>query len=108
MTEPKPWLRPMPLTRRCTPALLKARLKEGRSLRWHPAVRVAWFDAKRACHLFVDGMHYPLPGQLKSFVQLLGDARRLEAAKLARYANSAAVETLLLRFINAGQCSWTR
>ena len=108
MTEPKPWLRPAPLTRRCTPALLKTRLKEGRSLRWHPAVRVAWFDTKRACHLFVDGMHHPLPGQLKSFTQFLGDSRTLEATRLARYAHNAAVETLLLQFINAGQCLWIR
>lgn len=108
MTEPKPWLRPAPLTRRCTPALLKARLKAGRSLRWHAAVRVAWFDARRVCHLFVDGTHHPLPERLTGFAQLLGDTRTLEAAALLRYVGNAAVEPLLLQFINAGQCAWTR
>lgn len=108
MTEPKPWLRPVPLTRRCTPALLKARLKEGRSLRWHAAVRVAWFDARRTCHLFVDGAHHPLPERLTGFAQLLGDARTMEGSMLMRYLSDSAVEPLLLQFINAGQCTWLR
>jgi len=108
MTEPKPWLKPMPPSRRCTPVQLKTRLKQGKSLRWHPAVRVAWFDAHRACHLFVDGVHHPLPGRLKGLARMMGDARILEAARLLRHAANPAAETLLLGFINAGQCAWSR
>lgn len=108
MTEPKPWLRPVPPSRRCMPATLKARLKEGRTLRWHPAVRVAWFETRHACHLFVDGMHHALPARLAGFAKILGDNRVLEAASLLRYTNNPAAEALLLKFIDAGQCTWSR
>ena len=108
MTEPKPWLKPQPPVRRCTAALLRARLKQGRGLRWHPAVRVAWFDARRHSHLFVDGVHHPLPQKLLGLAQLLGDAQALEARSLLRHVARPGVEALLLRFINAGQCIWAR
>ena len=108
MTEPKPWLKPMPPPRRCTPAQLRERLKQGRALHWHPAVRIAWFDAQRTCHLFVDGAHHPLPGRLSGLARMLGDTRVLEAAKLRHHAGDPTAEALLLDFINAGQCTWSR
>lgn len=108
MTEPKPWLKPQPPSRRCTPAILKARLKEGRSLRWHPAVRVAWFGTRRSSHLFVDGVHHTLPQRLSGLAQLLGDARQLDPQALLRHAAKPGAEALLLQFINAGQCTWAR
>ncbi len=108
MTEAKPWLKPSPPARRCTPALLKARLKQGKFLRWHPAVRVAWFDARRSCHLFVDGVHHPLPARLAGFVRMLGDSRVLDAGGLLRHAANPIAQDLLLGCINAGQCTWSR
>lgn len=103
ITEPKPWLRPTPPSRRCTPALLKQRLGRDKPLAWHPAVRVAWFDARQSCHLFVDGAHHQLPDRLASFAQLLGDQRRFVAAELGRMAKDPLVESLLRGFIGAGQ-----
>lgn len=103
ITEPKPWLRPTPTARRCTPTLLKQRLGRGRPLAWHPAVRVAWFDVRQSCHLFVDGAHHLLPDRLAGFAQLLGDQRQFEAAALSRLAKDPLVESLLRAFIDAGQ-----
>lgn len=108
LTEPKPWLRPEPPVKRCSPALLKARLKEGRALRWHAAVRVAWFDARHHSHLFVDGVHYPEPHRLAGLVRLLGDARQLPADQLLRHLGAPGADSLLLQFIDAGQLAWTR
>ena len=108
MTEPKPWLKPVPPTRRCTPATLKTRLRAGKSLCWHPAARVAWFDSRHAAHLFVDGVHHALPVRLAAFVRTLGDSRVMEASTLLRHAANPAVESLLLSFIDAGQCTWSR
>lgn len=103
ITEPKPWLRPIPPARRCTPALLKRKLSRGKPLGWHPAVRVAWFDARQNRHLFVDGAHHVLPDRLAEFAQLLGDRRRFEAAELSRLVKDPLAETLLRGFIDAGQ-----
>jgi 50S ribosomal protein L16 3-hydroxylase len=108
LTEPKPWLRPEPPVRRCTPALLKARLKDGRGLRWHAAARVAWFDARRHCHLFVDGAHYPEPQRLAGLVRFLGDARRLAPDQLLHHVNDPTAQAVLLQFIDAGQLTWER
>lgn len=108
ITEAKQWLRPEPLGRRATAATLKRKLTQGQGLRWHPAVRVAWFQARRHCHLFVDGGHYPLPSLLAGFACLLGDSRRLEAKVVRQHASKPATRALLLGFINAGQLLWTR
>ena len=108
MTEPKPWLKPQPPSRRCSAATLKARLKQGRALRRHPAVRIAWFDARRHCHLFVDGVHHPLARPLARFARLLSDSQRIEAKTLRPYLTDPAAVALLLQFINAGQCVWIR
>ena len=108
LTEAKPWLKPEPPARRCTAAMLRSRLAAGRGLYWHPAVRVAWFRARGGCHLFVDGAHHLLPSRLASLVELLGDSRRIEASALRRHAAKPGVQTLLLQFINAGQCAWER
>ena len=108
MTEPKPWLRPVPPARRCTPTTLKSRLKAGRSLRWHPATRVAWFGSRHASHLFVDGMHHALPTRLAAFARLLGDSRVMEASALRHHISNPAAASLLLDLIDAGQCTWSR
>lgn len=108
ITETKPWLRPQPPARRCSVATLKARLAAGRDLRWHPAVRVAWYQGRRACHLFVDGAYHPLPRRLAAFAEHLGDSRLMQAKILRRHASGAEAQALLLQFINAGQCTWAR
>ena len=108
VTETKPWLKPQPPRRRCGAATFKARLAQGRGLRWHPAIRVAWFRGRGDCHLFVDGEHHPLPSPLAGFARLLGDSRLMDARTLLRYATKPAAQTLLLRFIDDGLCSWTR
>jgi 50S ribosomal protein L16 3-hydroxylase len=108
MTEPKSWLKPEPPSRRCDAATLRTRLKQGRALRWHPAVRVAWFDSRQGCHLFIDGTHHPLPRALADFAHMLGDGRVLEPAALLRYVQKPPAQALLLGLINAGQCTWRR
>lgn len=108
MTEPKPWLRPQPPSRRCTAAMLRTRLKQGRALHWHAAARVAWFDAQRGAHLFVDGVHHSLPRALRGFARMLGDNRVLEPALLLPYLGKPAARDLLLGLIDAGQCIWAR
>ena len=107
MTEPKPWLRPVPSSRRTGTARFKAALDKGRTLAWHPAVRVAWFGARQACHLFVDGRHYPLAERLTGFAELLGGSRTLDAAKLKRLASNPELEKYLLAWLDAGQLVWT-
>lgn len=108
MTEPKPWLRPPPPARRTTAAALKARLVKGQRLGWHPAARVAWFAARQACHLFVDGQHHPLPERLTAFAELVGDYREFEAAKLARLADNPQLGGLLLAWLDAGLLRWLK
>jgi len=108
MTESKPWLKPLPPARRCDAANLLARLRQGRSLRWHAAVRVAWFDSKQGCHLFVDGMHYPLPRVLAGFARALGNGRVPEPKVLLRYLRKPVARSLLLEWVNAGLCIWVR
>jgi 50S ribosomal protein L16 3-hydroxylase len=105
MTEPKPWLKPVPLARRTGAARLKDGLSR-RGLGWHPAVRMAWFSARQACHVFVDGKHYPLAERLTSFAELLGESRTLDTAKLARLATNAEVQALLLEWLDTGQLVW--
>ena len=108
MTEPKPWLRPIPPGRRTGAAKLKAGLQKGRALAWHPAVRVAWFSVRQACHVFVDGKHHPLPERLTGFAELIGESRVLDAARLSRLLANRDVEALLLGWLDAGQLEWRR
>jgi 50S ribosomal protein L16 3-hydroxylase len=108
MTEPKPWLRPEAPARRTSAARLKDRLGRGQTLAWHPAVRVAWFSVRQACHLFVDGKHYPLPERLTVFAELMGEARRLDLVKLRRHTEDTQLQALLLEWLDAGQLEWQR
>ncbi|HEY3859934.1 MAG TPA: cupin domain-containing protein [Gammaproteobacteria bacterium] len=108
MTEPKPWLRPEALARRTGAARLANQLERGRPLAWHPAVRVAWFSVRQACHLFVDGKHYPLAERLTGFAESMGEARRLDPAKLRRHAEEPELQSLLLEWLDAGQLEWQR
>ncbi len=106
ITEAKQWLRPEPPGRLSSTTVLKQKLTQGRGLRWHPAVRVAWFQARRGWHLFVDGTHHPLPSQLGGFAQLLADSRHMEAKTLRPHVAKPEVQALLLGFINTGQLLW--
>ena len=106
ITESKPWLRPQPPARRLTLARLQERLAAGKALAWDPAVRLAWFGARQAAHLFVDGKHHVLPDKFSIFAELVTDNRRLEAVALMRYATDPATGPLLLEFVNAGQLRW--
>jgi len=106
LTEPKPWLRPVPSRRLANRTELKRRIKGGKRLAWHPAVRVAWFYSRRSCHLFVDGAHHILPARHKNFVELMGDERKFEAAELRRPVDNAQLRALLLEWLNAGQLQW--
>ena len=106
ITEPKPWLKPAPRTRRISLTQFKNRLRLAKSLVWHPAVHAAWFDTRGACHLFVDGAHHPLPAGLRRFTRTVGDRRAFETDFLLRYANHKAAGPLLLQFLNAGQLMW--
>lgn len=108
MTEPKPWLRPVPPSRRSSGAKVREMLERGRGLRWHPAVRLAWFSVRQACHLFVDGKHYPLPERLTGFAELMGESRTLDAARVSRHAGDPALQALLLEWIDTGQLEWRR
>ncbi|HEX4299774.1 MAG TPA: cupin domain-containing protein [Gammaproteobacteria bacterium] len=108
MTEPKPWLKPVPPARRSSVARLREMLERERALDWHPAVRVAWFSVRQACHLFVDGKHYPLPERLTGFAELMGEGRGPDAARLRRHAGDPQLQTLLLEWLNAGQLEWRR
>jgi 50S ribosomal protein L16 3-hydroxylase len=108
MTEPKPWLKPVPPARRSSASKLKDRLGSGQILGWNPAVRVAWFSVRLACHLFVDGKHYPLPEKLTGFAELMGEARCFDADKLRRHAKDPQLQALLLEWIDAGQLEWQR
>lgn len=103
VTESKSWLKPPAGERRWTPQRLKQKLARGQPLAWHPAVRVAWFDSRRTYHLFVDGEHHPLPVKLAGFVQLLGDHRRFSATEIRRHMRDPLAESLLRRFLDAGQ-----
>jgi 50S ribosomal protein L16 3-hydroxylase len=105
ITEPKPWLKPVPAARRTSLAKLKAGLTR-RNLAWHPAVRVAWFGVRQSCHLFVDGKHYPLPEKLAAFAELLGEARNLDGEKLLRLVDHPEIAPLLLEWLDAGQLEW--
>ena len=107
ITEPKPWLQPLPLTRKLTLARFKERLAVGKALAWHPSVRLAWYDARQTTHLFIDGKHYVLPDKHSAFAELITDNRRLEADALGRYASDAVTGPLLLDIVNAGQLKWT-
>jgi 50S ribosomal protein L16 3-hydroxylase len=106
MTEPKPWLRPEAPARRSNAVKLKDRLGRGQTLGWNPGVRVAWFSVRQACHLFVDGKHYPLPEKLTGFAELMGEARRIDAEKLRRHAQDPQLQALLLEWLDAGQLEW--
>ena len=108
MTESKPWLRPVPPARRTNIARLKEMLERGRALDWHPAVRVAWFSVRQACHLFVDGKHYPLPERLTGFAELMGESRTLDATRLKRHVGDPQLQTLLLEWLDSGQLEWRR
>ena len=108
MTEPKPWLKPPPPTRRASIAALKTALARGRRLGWHPAVRVAWFAARQTCYLFVDGQHHPLPERFAAFAELMGDSREFKAAKLARLADNPPLGKLLLAWLDAGLLRWLK
>ena len=106
ITEPKPWLKSIPRARRLSLIQFKSRLRRVKSLVWHPAVHAAWFDTRRACHLFVDGAHHPLPAALRQLTRALGDRRRFETDFLLRYADHETAGPLLLQFLNAGQLKW--
>jgi 50S ribosomal protein L16 3-hydroxylase len=106
MTEPKPWLKPVPRRRRSDKTALKAGLAKGRGLAWHAAVRVAWFAGRRGCHLFVDGEHHPLPTRLAGFARMVGDERELDPVKLRRMLNDVTASTLLLAWLDSGQLEW--
>lgn len=108
MTEPKPWLKPNPPARRTDSAKLHYALVKGKRLDWHPAVRVAWFSAKRICHLFVDGEHHPLSHKLAGFAALMGDSRGFSAKQLLRLLDNPQVCRLLLQWLDAGQLVWQR
>ncbi len=108
MTEPKPWLRPVPPARCSSVAKLKTSLERGRSLGWNSAVRVAWFTARQHCHLFVDGQHYHLPERLTGFAELVGDTRLLDPARTLRLLHKPELAKLLLEWLDAGQLEWTR
>jgi 50S ribosomal protein L16 3-hydroxylase len=108
MTESKPWLKPVPPARRSSAGRLKDMLDRGRVLAWHPAVRVAWFSVRQACHVFVDGAHYPLEERLTGFAELVGEARRLDPARLRRHAEDPQLQALLLEWLDAGQLEWQR
>lgn len=108
MTESKPWLKPVPPARRSSGAKLQEMLGRGRSLCWHPAVRVAWFSVRQACHLFVDGQHYPLPERLTGFAELMGESRALDAERMKRHAADPQLQALLLEWLDKGQLEWRR
>ncbi|HEY1771722.1 MAG TPA: cupin domain-containing protein [Gammaproteobacteria bacterium] len=108
MTESKPWLRPLPPARRSNVTRLMDMLERGRTLSWNPAVRVAWFSVRQACHLFVDGKHYPLPERLTGFAELMGESRVLDTDRLKRHAVAPELQTLLLEWLDAGQLEWRR
>lgn len=106
VTEPKPWLRLESRRRRMSRAELKSRLNGGRHLAWHPAVRTAWFAARRTCHLFVDGAHHRLQGHNAGYGQLLGDRRRFASKDLLRAADIPELAALLLEWLDSGQMRW--
>jgi 50S ribosomal protein L16 3-hydroxylase len=106
VTETKPWLRPVPPSRRTSAARLEGQLERGRQLAWHPAVRFAWFSVRQACHLFVDGRHYPLPEKYTGFAELLGASRSPDMARLKRMAGDEQLRALLLAWLDAGQLEW--
>lgn len=106
MTEPKPWLKPVPPRRRNSLPILKAALVKGRRLGWHPAVRVAWFADRQACHVFVDGVHHPLPRRLAGFAELVGDRREPDPAILRRLLDDEVASALLLGWLDSGQLRW--
>jgi len=108
MTESKPWLKPVPPTRRTGAAKLKTGLAKGRRLAWNPAVRVAWFAARQTCHLFVDGKHHPLPPRLASFAELMGDGRSFTAKDLLQLTHHPEAGRLLLQWLDAVQLVWQR
>ena len=108
MTEPKPWLRPVPPGRRANAVKLRAGLQKGRTLAWHPAVRVAWFSVRQACHVFVDGKHHALSERLTGFAELLGESRELDSARLSRLLATPTVEACLLGWLDSGQLEWRR
>jgi hypothetical protein len=106
VTETKDWLKPAPPARRTSEARLKQRLEHGRQLAWHPAVRVAWFSVRQACHLFVDGRHHPLSERHTGFAELLGGSRHPDMDKLKRLLKDEQLRTLLMGWLDAGQLEW--
>ena len=106
ITESKPWLKPVAPGRSTSAAKLKAGLQKGRVLAWHPAVRVAWFSVRQACHVFVDGKHHALPERLTGFAELIGESRVLDTARLSRLLANRDVEALLLAWLDMGQLEW--
>lgn len=106
VTETKPWLKPAPPVRRTSEARFKEQLARERQLAWHPAVRVAWFSARQACHLFVDGKHHPLPERHTGFAELMGSSRHPDMDKLKRLLKDEQLRSLLIGWLDAGQLEW--
>ena len=106
VTETKEWLKPAPPARMTSAARFDEQLARDRQLAWHPAVRVAWFSARQACHLFVDGRHYPLPERHTGFAELLGTGRLPDMAKLKRLTGDEQLRSLLLAWLDAGLMGW--
>jgi 50S ribosomal protein L16 3-hydroxylase len=106
VTETKDWLKPVPPARRTSEARFKQQLEHGRRLAWHPAVRVAWFSVRQACHLFVDGRHHPLSERYTGFAELLGGSRHPDMDKLKRLLKDEQLRTLLIGWLDAGQLEW--
>ena len=109
MTEPKPWLRPVPPARRCTPTTLKSCLKAGRSLRWHPAARVAWFGCAMLPTCSWTVCIIRITERLAAFARLLGESPgRWRLSAPARHIANPAAASLLLEWLDAGQWSGSR
>lgn len=108
ITEIKPWLKPTALTRPYSLARLGKRLAGSGSLRWHPAVRHAWFARGKSCQLFVNGRHYALPGPLDSLGRKLGNGEAVKTSELRRYLKQTVAVELLLDAINAGELQWQK
>jgi 50S ribosomal protein L16 3-hydroxylase len=106
VTETKPWLKPASPARRTSAARFKEQMERGKQLTWNPAVRVAWFSARQACHLFVDGKHHPLPERHTGFAELMGASRRPDMDKLRRLLKDEQVKSLLIGWLDTGQLEW--
>ena len=106
VTETKEWLKPVAPARHSTTSRFEQQLERGKQLAWHPAVRVAWFSARQACHLFVDGKHHPLSERHTGFAELLGASRLPDMPKLKRLAGDEQLQALLVGWLDTGQMEW--